>query len=229
MSAKSLPEATPAAPVLVGPSDVEIEHDPSWGSHPASITDRRRIGDGPQASRPVRALFERGPAGRWMPSAADSPTPDPAFALAIARAMGVVVVTAHGPLDAANGAVLKSVLADLIEGQGNMNVIVDLHDVAVVDPSSLGVLVASAASAASRGGGLTLSDPCEAVAADLETSGLSPAFTVTHRRRLRSLSPPSHRPDDDELRRISMSQHPAGAGDPGRSLPTPRIDSAFTM
>jgi anti-sigma B factor antagonist len=170
MSAKLVPETTPATPVLVVAPAVEIERDP----------------------------------------------------------MGVVVVTAHGPLDAANGAVLKSVLADLIEGQGNMNVVVDLHDVGWVDPSSLGVLVASAASAARRGGGLTLADPCETVAAELEASGLGPAVTVTHRRRLRSVPPPSRDRDDADLRRISMAQHPAGAGDPGRSLPT-RMNSAFTM
>jgi anti-anti-sigma factor len=125
--------------------------------------------------------------------------------------MGVVVVTAHGPLDAANGAVLESVLADLIEGQGNLTVVVDLHDVPAVDAAGLAVLVASAEAAAGRGGNLTLADPWGPVAAGLEAIGLGSAVTMTHRRRLRSLSPPSHRPDDGE-RRTSMAQHPAGTG-----------------
>ncbi|MGI8776293.1 MAG: STAS domain-containing protein [Acidimicrobiales bacterium] len=59
------------------------------------------------------------------------------FSMAIGRALGTVVVTAHGDLDDAGAANLERVLDDLIDGQGNLHVVVDLHDVGAVGPSGL--------------------------------------------------------------------------------------------
>ncbi len=49
--------------------------------------------------------------------------------LVIGRALGTVVVTVRGELDAAAIARLERVLTDLIEGQGNLTVAVDLSRV----------------------------------------------------------------------------------------------------
>ncbi len=147
----------------------------------------------------------RVPAGPGAASAA----PGSAFAFDITRDMGVVVVTAHGRLDATSGAALRAVLVDLIEGQGNLRVVVDLHDASVVEPSIIEVLVAASASAARRRGELTFGDPSDSLLAALKAIGLARAVTQTGRRRLRSLPPPSPEADGGP-RRTARAQHPAG-------------------
>jgi anti-anti-sigma factor len=123
--------------------------------------------------------------------------------------MGAVVVTAHGHLDVSSAAVLTAVLSDLLEGQGNLRVFVDLHDMTVADASGLADLVASAATAARLGGELTFADPCETVAAALEAAGLGSRAGTNHTR-LRALVPPANGQMDECARRTAMAEHPAG-------------------
>lgn len=66
--------------------------------------------------------------------------------------MGTVIVTLHGDLGRQASVALAGMLRDLIDGQGNLAVTVDLGDVGRVDPSGLDVLASAAARASSRGG-----------------------------------------------------------------------------
>ncbi len=80
----------------------------------------------------------------------DAPVP---FGVAVSRDRGTVVVTVHGYLDLAGAQHLDAVLADLIDGQGNLAVVIDLHDAGDAGMSVFVVSVfAGAAKCASRRG-----------------------------------------------------------------------------
>jgi anti-anti-sigma factor len=138
--------------------------------------------------------------------------PDTAFALAVSRAMGTVVVTAHGHLGASEADVLQAVLVDLIEGQGNLRVVLDVRDVSGLGPSSLKVLVAATGVAARLGGQLTFADPSEAGTGALEAVGLGDAITLTRQCGQRALTPIPPGQGDGAARRAAMAEHPAGTG-----------------
>jgi anti-anti-sigma factor len=133
-----------------------------------------------------------------------------AFALVVSRAMGVVVVTAHGHLGASEAGVLEAVLVDLIEGQGNLKVVVDFRDVSGLDPSSLEVLVAATAAAAQRGGQLTFADPSEAGTRALEAVGLGAAIILARQCNQRAVAPRPPGQTNGSARRAAMAEHPAG-------------------
>jgi hypothetical protein len=63
----------------------------------------------------------------------------------IARALGRVVLTLHGPLDDGAAPRLPGVLVDLIEGQGNLDVVVDTMFAGSLDGGSIEVLVGARA------------------------------------------------------------------------------------
>ncbi len=83
----------------------------------------------------------------------------PHFGIAISRALGTVVVTVHGEIDVPGARHLGSVLADIIDGQGNLDVVVDLHDATAADASGLSMFAVAAEQATERGAALGLSDP----------------------------------------------------------------------
>ena len=58
----------------------------------------------------------------------------------VGRYQGTVIVTVHGELDPSKVAHLRLLLTDLIDGQGNVSVVVDLQDAtpAPGDPGGLG-------------------------------------------------------------------------------------------
>lgn len=138
--------------------------------------------------------------------------PVSAFALAVSRAMGVVVVTAHGHLGPSESDVLQAVLVDLIEGQGNLKVVLDVRDVSGLDRSSLQVLVAATDAAARLGGELTFADPSEAGIKALEAVGLGDAVTLARQCGQRALAPLPPGQGNGAVRRAAMAHHPAGTG-----------------
>ena len=101
------------------------------------------------------------------------------FTFDIARALGTVVVSARGMVDEAGAGVLKQVLVDLIENQGNMTVVVDLHGVTDVDPRCVDVFVAAHHWAIIRGGELALTGVRHQVARALEVTGVDRLVKVT--------------------------------------------------
>lgn len=78
---------------------------------------------------------------------------------AIARQPRGVVVTVRGHLGLADATRLGAVLADLIDGQGNATVGVDLGGLTGLDPAGLGVFAVAAKLAEHHGGELTLTPP----------------------------------------------------------------------
>jgi len=80
--------------------------------------------------------------------------------LSISRALGNVVVTLHGHVDAQ---VLSRTLVDLIENQGNLHLIIDLGDAAYLDEETVSILVGSSVRTRRRGGELILSGPVPAI------------------------------------------------------------------
>jgi anti-anti-sigma regulatory factor len=91
--------------------------------------------------------------------------------IAIARSAGTVVVTVRGELDAEWSNHLGGILADLIDGQGNMSILVDLHEASATDPDCLWMLTEAAERAHRRGGTVRLDAGAEVTSA-LELRGL---------------------------------------------------------
>lgn len=97
------------------------------------------------------------------------------FTVAVGRASSTVVVTVRGVLDGKGEGGLRRVLADLIEDQGNLAVVVDLRHLGLGPESDVGVFAWAAHCADRRGGTLVLADPPDEVAASLEAQGLGRA------------------------------------------------------
>lgn len=74
----------------------------------------------------------------------------------VTRDSGTVLVSVDGDLDVPASIRLGAMLGDLIEGQGNLTVGVDLHRVDHVDQRALGVFAAAAQLASLHGGSLTV-------------------------------------------------------------------------
>lgn len=92
------------------------------------------------------------------PNRAGGAVPCPGLSLVVGRALGTVVVTVRGRLDLAGCERLGSLLTDLIEGQGNLTVAVDLGR-AIVDPEALTAFITAAGSHRRHGTRLILSEP----------------------------------------------------------------------
>lgn len=101
--------------------------------------------------------------------------------VAIGRTQGTVVVTLEGVLDGSGTAWLKGVLADLIEGQGNKSVAVNLAGVWEIHPTVLRLFAAISAQATIRGGHFAVRDPSAIVAERLAQSGLTVEPDPIHR------------------------------------------------
>jgi anti-anti-sigma factor len=86
-------------------------------------------------------------------------TSTPNLSFDIARRRDGVVLTVHGDVDRAASTRLGAVLADLIEGQGNLTVTLDLQGVSSLDPAALGAFTVAGRLASQRGGQLTVLPP----------------------------------------------------------------------
>jgi anti-anti-sigma factor len=130
-----------------------------------------------------------------------------ADAIVIGRFRGTVIVTLHGALDLSVSAGLGRMLHDLIEGQGNLSVVVDLRDVGRIDSSGVDVLGSASDQIAARGGELRLGEPTGAVFDALALSGLATLIDVPFEGERRPSSP---KPSRSVGRQASMDSHPAG-------------------
>lgn len=126
--------------------------------------------------RAVVALSNEGtsPQGRWIL------LPDrPKFSLAFSRALGKVVVHVHGPLDATTAPDLEARLVDVIDNQGNRQVVLDLRGMTSIDANGLFVLADALKRMDDHGGELLLSGPARAVEGQLRAVGLEETFGIT--------------------------------------------------
>jgi anti-anti-sigma factor len=87
------------------------------------------------------------------------------YSFTVARRPGGVIVTVHGDLGLAGSIRIGAVLGDLIDGQGNLAVAVDLRQVTSVDSSALGVFTVAARLASRRGGQFSVVGPPQDAAA----------------------------------------------------------------
>jgi anti-anti-sigma factor len=126
----------------------------------------------------------------------------PAFWLVIARQRGAVVVRLHGALDVQESGRLATILLDLIDGQGNLAVTVDLRNLRSLDLTGLKVFTAASAALARRGGTLSLTGPATEFLEALASAGLT---------RLIADTTEAQDPVAASLRILaSRSRHPAG-------------------
>lgn len=93
--------------------------------------------------------------------------------LVVSRAHGTVVVSLHGDLDRSGLPYLAAVLDDLIEGQGNHRVTVDLGELRRMDRTAVEVLVVAAHKIGRRGGCLGLARPSADLVEVLTDAGLA--------------------------------------------------------
>ena len=100
-------------------------------------------------------------------------------AVAIARAQGTVVLTLGGVVDASGAEWLEHLLVDLVDGQGNQSIAMDLCHVEAVDRAVLALLVSVSGLVLRRGGRLVPRDPSVAVLEGLDRAGLGGAFHVS--------------------------------------------------
>lgn len=97
----------------------------------------------------------------------------PGFSIVVGRFRGTVVVTLSGGLDALAATRLAATLRDLIDGQGNLSIALDLRGLYKIAPSGLQVLSAAASGLERRGGFLSLSEPPDAIRRCLHRAGLA--------------------------------------------------------
>ncbi len=101
------------------------------------------------------------------------------FSLVFGRALGKVVVSIHGPVDARTAPELRHRLRDLIDGQGNRHVVLDLRWTTLVDPAGLTVLVDAHKRMQRIAGELVLSGPSPEVLNVFRAADLDKIFTLT--------------------------------------------------
>jgi anti-anti-sigma factor len=93
--------------------------------------------------------------------------------IVVGRYLGTVVVTVHGELDLTRAGHLGTILADLIDGQGNLSIVVDLQDATATDADSLWVFTEAAERARRRGATMRLNQPPAPLYEALELRGLA--------------------------------------------------------
>ena len=98
----------------------------------------------------------------------------------IARQGGGVILTVGGTLDLAGSMHLGAALGDLIDGQGNLSVGLDLRGVRRFDPAGLGVFTVAEQLARRRGGTLTVTAPLPLSALAPQAIGASQAKVHEH-------------------------------------------------
>lgn len=101
------------------------------------------------------------------------------FSLVFSRALGNVIVHIHGVLAANSAHELKDRLVDVIDGQGNRQLVVDLRKTTRIDSTGFSVLVDALHRQRERGGDLVLSGPTTDVAQALVAAGLDKVFEIT--------------------------------------------------
>lgn len=107
-----------------------------------------------------RAAARRGAKGVATPAGRENP-PRPGGItshFSIGRTGGTVIVTIHGQIGAQDWARVDAVLQDLIDAQGNLDVVLDLCEMASLQRDAVPLIVSAAHQAHRHGGRLRLAD-----------------------------------------------------------------------
>ncbi len=84
----------------------------------------------------------------------------------------------HGPLDAGTAPELRHRLVDLIEGQGNRHLVLELREMTSLDRAGVAVMVDALKRLQRNAGTLTLSGPTSEAVKALNGAGVGKAFTI---------------------------------------------------
>ena len=103
----------------------------------------------------------------------------PGLTLVFSRALGKVIVHVRGALDGASAPALNARLVDVIDNQGNRQVVLDLRKMTSVDAAGLFVLADALKRMADYGGELLLSGPTSSVEEQLRAIGLDETYGIT--------------------------------------------------
>ena len=94
------------------------------------------------------------------------------------RDEATVVVRVVGEVDVAASPALREALVELIEGQGNLSIQLDLEHMTFLDSTGIGVLVGALRALRRKGGTLTLANPRPSTFRVLEIAGLTQIFDI---------------------------------------------------
>jgi anti-anti-sigma regulatory factor len=119
--------------------------------------------------------------GAWPPDNAAPGPPPPNLSLVVGRDLGTVVVTVGGELASSGCELLQGVLTDLIEGQGNLTVAVDVGK-ATVEPDALVVFIDAARRARRHGARFVVKEPPTDTLEALQSRGFDDLVEVLPRR-----------------------------------------------
>lgn len=101
------------------------------------------------------------------------------FSADVSRIDGRVLVQLGGELDACTSPHLRSTLLDLIDGQGNLALVIDLGDLQFMDSTGLSVLVTAVLRSRAHGGDVVLRRPTPATKRLLQVAGMDRVFTIS--------------------------------------------------
>lgn len=101
------------------------------------------------------------------------------FSLVFRRALGKVIVHIHGALDGGTAHELHERLVDVIDGQGNLHLVLDLRAMTLIDSVGFSVLVDALKRMQKTGGQLVLSGATSAVADAFGDADLQEVFVMT--------------------------------------------------
>ncbi|HJV09844.1 MAG TPA: STAS domain-containing protein [Acidimicrobiales bacterium] len=107
------------------------------------------------------------------------PVEPPKLSLTFGRALGRVVVTVDGALDGETAPELRDRLVDLIDGQGNRQLVLELGGLTAIDRAGIAVLVDALKRLQRNAGSMVLSGPAEGIVSALGVAGVTSAFAIS--------------------------------------------------
>ena len=122
-------------------------------------------------------MIEPQPRPEEQATAATSASRDPAFAeraqpVAISRALGRVVVTIQAGLDGDINSMLRQVLVDLVDNQGNLDIALEFRGTSPIAVESVELIANVAERVRRRGGALIVNQPPPGLRAMLKEAGI---------------------------------------------------------
>lgn len=93
--------------------------------------------------------------------------------IAISRALGKVIVTIQGRVDRDITSVLRELLVDLVDNQGNLDVALEFLGTSSIAVETAELIANAARRIRARGGALSISGPPPALRAMLDDGGLA--------------------------------------------------------
>lgn len=104
--------------------------------------------------------------------------PFASFTFTVSRIEGRVLVRVGGELDAYSSPHLRSTLLDLIDGQGNLALVIDLGNLDFIDSTGLSVLMTALRRSRDHGGDVVLRHPRPSTMRLLRITAMDRVFAI---------------------------------------------------